>query len=70
MVTWPVSPAEPMARFRASEGCMATDVHDILFGNTLVVRLGIAAVVAIEGGPDHVPLLLRIISGLESATNR
>ena len=59
-----------MARFRASEGCMATDVHDILFGNTLVVRLGIATVVAIEGGPEHVPLLLRIISALKSASNR
>ena len=49
---------------------MATDVHDVLFGNTLVVRLGIAAVVAIEGGPEHVPLLLRIISALKSASNR
>ena len=49
---------------------MATDVHDILIGNTLVVRLGIATVVAIEGGPEHVPLLLRIISALKSASNR
>ena len=49
---------------------MATDVHDVLFGNTLIERLGIAAIVAIEGGPEHVPLFLRIISALKSASNR
>ena len=60
----------PLARFQTSEGRMATNVHDILFGNTIVERLGIATIVAIEGRPDHVPLLLCILSALKSASNR
>ena len=68
-VSWRKSYACPMARFRASEGCMAADVHDILFGNTLVGVLGraLATIVTIEGGPEHVPLRFGVLAALESA---
>ena len=69
ILSWCVSSAWLMTWFQASVGCMAADVHDIRISNTFVVRLGIATIVAIEGGPEHGPLLFRVLSALESAGN-
>ena len=67
--SWRVSFAWTMARYNVSVGCKAADVHKIIFSNTLVLKLGIATIVAIEGGPDHIPLLFGVISALKSAGN-
>ena len=56
-----------MVRFRASEGYMAADVHEILVSNTLVCFVGLATIVTIEGGPHHLILIFRVLTVLESA---
>ena len=64
MVSW------PLAWF--SEGCMSAAVHDVLLSDTLIKIFGssFAAIVTIEGSPEHVPFCFRVLSALQSAVYR
>ena len=66
MVSW------PLAWFLVSEGCMSAAVHDVLLSDTLIEIFGssFAAIVTIEGSPEHVPFSFRVFSALESTVYR
>ena len=51
---------------------MSAAVHDVLLSDTLILIFGssFAAIVTIEGSPEHVPFCFRVLSALESTVYR